>query len=82
MVSYTFDINNLWTLLLIIIVCIFIIYALIKSCIYFDKKTRKSITKLFNIERNSKYTQTDNVLIAEYDEYSNIYLNGYAIGYL
>jgi ABC-type iron transport system FetAB permease component len=73
MVSYTFDINNLWILLLILIICIFIIYTLIKSCMYYDKKTRKSITKLFNIEKYSKYTQTDDVLIAEYDEYSNIF---------
>lgn len=69
MFNTSFDIRNVWTILLIVIIAVLFIYMYVAS-VFKIKKTK-------HIRFNSNYTQTDSITIVDYDIYGQPYINGY-----
>ena len=67
MFNTTFDIRNVWIITMIIVIIFLLSYIYISSI--FRKKEKPRLY--------SNYTQTDVINILEYDEYGQVYINGY-----
>ncbi len=67
MFNTIFDIKNVWIITMIIVIIVLLAYIYISSI--FRKKGR---SRLY-----SNYTQTDDIMIVEYDVYGHSYINGY-----
>lgn len=75
-INFNFDIKNFFIITLLCIVCIFLICIIIVYIKRKNKYIEKDIEQSFRLE-NSKSIQTENILIAEYDNHGYLYLNGY-----
>jgi hypothetical protein len=69
MFNIEFDIENVWIITMIIVIIVLLAYIYISSIF---RKNR-------HIRRYSNYTQTDDIMIVEYDVYGHSYINGYQV---